>query len=88
MCFIYYLKVGMGEVFALFRELGDTVLGILCCRFPTLRCAIHTTSRRTTSAYLSGEGRVVRMTSTSEGSEWEVRATFQACQGTGAILEL
>ena len=30
----------------------------------------------------------MRMTSTSEVSEWEVRTTFQACQGTGAILEL
>ena len=78
----------MGEVFALFRGLGDTVLGILCCRFPTLGCAIHTTSRRRTSAYLGGEGRVVRMTSTSEGSEWEVGTTFQVCQGTGVFLEL
>ena len=36
---------------------------------------------------MSGEGRVVTMTYTSEGSEWEVRTTSQACQGTGVILE-
>ena len=78
----------MGKVFTLFRGLGDTVLGILCCRFPTLGCAIHTISRRGMSAYLGGEGRVVRMTSTSEGSEWEFRTNFQVCQGTGVFMEL
>ena len=48
----------------------------------------HTTSQRRTSAFLGGEERVVRMTLTSEGSEWEVRTTCQACQGTGVVLEL
>ena len=50
--------------------------------------ATHTTSQRRTSAYLGGEGKVVRMALTSEGSEWEVGTTFQACQGIGVILEL
>ena len=40
------------------------------------------------SAYLGGKERVVRMTSTSEGSEREVRITFQACQGIGVFMEL
>ena len=48
----------------------------------------HTTSRRRMSAFLGGEERVVRMTSTSEGSEWGVGTTFQVCQGTGVVLEL
>ena len=48
----------------------------------------HTTSRRRTRAFLGGEERMVRMTSTSEGSEWEDGTTFQACQGTGVVLEL
>ena len=63
-----FITEGLGceEVFALFRELGDTVLDILCCCFPTLRCATHIISRRRTSAYLGGEGKVVRMTSTLE----------------------
>ena len=42
----------------------------------------------THTTFLGGEERVVRMTSTSEGSEWDVGITFQACQGTGVVLEL
>ena len=38
------------------------------------------------STFLGGEERVVRMT--SEGSELEAGTTFQACQGTGVVLEL
>ena len=55
-CFIYYLRVGMGDDFALFRELGDTFLGILCCRFPTLGCAIHTTPTKEDERLLGWRG--------------------------------
>ena len=60
---LYLLLKGLvGGGFALFGGLEDTDPGILCCRFPTLRCATHTISHRRASAYLDGEGRVVRMT--------------------------
>ena len=60
-------RMGWGS-FALFGGLEDTYLGILCCLFSTLGCVTHTTTRRRASAYVSGEGRVVRTTYTSEGS--------------------
>ena len=79
--FIYYWRVGQGEVLL--------YLGIWGTPFSVFYAAVsHTTSRRRTSAFLGGEGSVVRMASTSESSEWEIGTTCQVCQGTGVILGL
>ena len=60
--FIAQRMGGVGGSFALFGGLEDTYLGILCCRFPALGCVTHTTTCKRASAYVSGEGRVVRTT--------------------------
>ena len=73
--------MGKGEGFALFRDLGDTVLGILYCRYS------HHLPKED-KHFLGRQG---------EGGEddldlgelrVEVRTTCQACQGTGVILGL
>ena len=70
-----------GGGFALFRDLGDTVLGILCCRY-----SHHIPKEDERLLGQRGEGGKDDLD--LGGLQVGGRNYFQVCQGTGVILEL
>ena len=71
----------MGEGFTLFRDLGDTVLGILCCRY-----SHHLPKEDERFRGRRGEGGEDDLN--LRGLRVGGRTTCQACQGAGVIREL